>query len=455
MDFSTVFLLLIPLLALYVRTPDGQLGAGEAAAHLGWVVASSAAWLGAGLVAFRLYVRRRVSRAAAAHEALLKVGKANALFTYGLSALFFAHVHVWFLKEAFERLLFSSELFIVSDLLLLSPFLVPFLVFRAYVGRVGLLARGLETTFSREVGRQARAIGILLVPQLLYLNLYRSIVSDVPYLSGWFDEHPVFGFAVAGSLLFLLFLLSPYFVRMLFVRADLRQAPGAQQLLPHLDGLAKRTGVALDRVYVWLTQERRIANAAVSGLFRRQRAVFVTDHLLDSLAVPEIVAVLAHEIGHTRLKHLMFNFLLALTSGVFVIWGLVGLSFLFETTGQEQAALQVVLLEAVYILFVFGAFAKRFEKQADLYAAHVTGDARLVAGALLKLSSANHVPVTRASLTHPSVHSRIRALGLATQRFGGSLERAVQRARNENRIIAAVLIGLLLSTFLAVEYLPL
>lgn len=455
MDFATIILLLIPIITLYVRTPSQHLTAGQAVMNLAVTVALSTTWLAGGIAAFRWYVRKTSARPRQASPAMLKVDKALALFTYGLAALFFVQVHVFYLKEAFERLFFSSEMFIVSDMFLLLPFLGPFLLFRSYAGRAGLRAKGVETTFAAEFARQTRMIGVLLIPQLLYLNLYRVMVSDVPYLSEWFEMHPAFAFVLAGTLLFLLFLLSPYCVRLLFVRVELRRFPSGEALIPHLEELARRCGTALDRVYVWLTRERKIANAAVSGVFSRHRSVFVTDHLLQTLSVPEVVAVVAHEIGHTYFGHLILNFLMALTSGVFVIWSLAGLAFVFDSVGQEELAIAVVGLEVIYIMVIFGGFARRFERQADLYAAHVTGQATLVAQALLRLAAVNHVPVSRASLTHPSIRSRVAELMARDRQNGPDLASAVRAARKRNGLVAAVMIGLILSTVFAIEYLPL
>jgi Zn-dependent protease with chaperone function len=234
---------------------------------------------------------------------------------------------------------------------------------------------------------------------------------------------------------------------------NLADYPGGAELAPALESLARRTGVALDRVHVWLTRERKIANAAVSGLFRRQRAVFLTDYLLKRLSRDEIVAVVAHELGHAKFHHLVFNFLLAIMSGVFVIWGIVGMSSWLET--QQDVGFAIVALEAFYILGVFGLFARRFERQADLYAAYVTRSPRTVANALLQLARANNVSVRRGSITHPSIHSRIKRLTKLARDFGDDLSRPVRGAVLGNVVIALTLIVLFIYTVAHLEDLPL
>ena len=454
MDFVTIFFLLIPLIALYVRTPSGVIPAHTAALDLGETVLLSALYFAAALLVFRIYLARRLAKARkGSGEVTLKAGRANNIFVYGLTALFFVEIHVLRIKESFETLFFSSEVFLISDLLLLSPFLLPFLLFRANTSLVLLESRGIQATWRSEFLRQCRTVGILLLPQLLYLNLYRTIVSDVPGLDRWFEAHPLYGFVVAGTLLFILFVLSPFFIRLLFARIELAQHPAGPELAPRLSALANRSGIALDRVFVWLTGKRRIANAAVSGLFGRQRTVFLTDHLLSSLNSDEVVAVVAHEVGHARLKHLFFNFLLAMTSGIFVIWGLVLLAGMVHS--QEEVGIVVIGLEIIYIFLVFGAFARRFEKQADLYAAYVTGSPRTVASALLRLAATNHVSVRRGSITHPSIHARVQRLGRLLERYGTDLSRPIRRAKLANGATAVFLVVAFALTIFLLDYLPL
>jgi Zn-dependent protease with chaperone function len=454
MDFVTIFLLLIPVIALYVRAPIAFVATGDAALNLALIATITLLFLGISIAFMHLYIFRKTRRAAVRDvEVTLRLGRANMFFVCGLATLYFAHVHYLLMKESFEAILFSSEWFILSDLILLQPFLLPFVIFRAWVSTLGLRIKGREVGYRSELYRQVRTTSILLAPQLLYLNLYRSIIQDIPGLDRVFSEHPLMGFVVAGTLLFTLFVFSPYFIRLLFARVDLAEHPGGEELLPMLNSLARRSRIALDRVHVWLTKERRIANAAVSGLFRRQRAVFLTDHLLHCLKPSEVVAVVAHELGHARFLHLLFNFLLAIMSGIFVIWGLFLLSDYVQS--QEEVGFAIVLLEVVYITVVFGLFARRFERQADLYAAHATGSAELVCSALLKLATANGTSIKKGSLTHPSIHARVKRLAALSRRYKGDFTRPLAKAYVANAVIALGLLCLFAYTMMELSNMPL
>lgn len=453
MDLNTIFLLLVPLISLYIRDPSAGVNPGDAAGNLLLVVAGTAIFTLAAIALLHGKVNRiRRLSSDGSMPPRPRPMRANAYFAYGLVVWFLLIVHWLKWKETFEALFFPSELFLVSDLFLVIPFLLPLLIFRAEAARLFLDLKGTRTRFGRQLSLQMRTMGVLMIPQLLYLNLYRAMVSDVPLFAGWFEAHPILSFLVAGILLFLLFLLSPYFIRLLFTRVTLERYPGGDLLMPQIRELADRTGTPLAAVYVWLTAERKVANAAVSGLFKRQRVVFLTDHLLETLTPRETLAVVAHEIGHAKFKHLVFNFLLALMTGVFVLWSLVLISPYIES--QEEIGLAVVALQLCYVVLVFGTFARRFERQADLYGAHMVGDPGLMASALLNLARANHVRMTRSSITHPSIKSRIAGLSKAFHKQGGDLAGALAKARWGNRAAAAAMLLALAVTVFLFEYLP-
>jgi len=453
MDFVTLFLLIVPLITLYVREPESILLAVDAWAGFSGVVGTSLIFVLFTWALFGWQVRRSRRQAERRGEDLvLRVGRMNQAFAVGLTALYFAHIHLFRLKGAFERLFFSSKLFLVSDLLLLLPFLLPFLAFRVMVGRTIQAMRGLEAPLAAEWKRQLRVIAVMLLPQLVYLNAYRFLTSDVPFVVDWLDANPMMGFALAGTLMFLLFVFSPYYIGLLFDRIPLGSFKDGEFLLPLLSQLAQKAGIDLSRVHVWLTRERRVANAAVSGLMPRQRTVFLTDHLIRSLPPAEVVAVVAHEVGHARFHHLAFNFLLAIFSSAFVMVGLSLVIDMLET--QEQLAMAVVLLEAVYLLTVFGGMARRFERQADLFAAWVTGAPLQVAASLLRLAVANGVSVKRGSLTHPSILNRVQRLEQIGALPPEARSRLLRRAAWGNAGSAVLLIVLFAVSLVLVGSLP-
>ncbi len=186
---------------------------------------------------------------------------------------------------------------------------------------------------------------------------------------------------------------------------------GDEGLRARIAGLLERCGLVLDRVLV-MDGSRRSShgNAYVSGVGGGKRIVLL-DTLLDALDPDEIEAVLAHEIGHVKRRHL--SRYLAATSLV----SLGALLLLDELTGRpgftqglgvsqpsSHAALALFLL-AWPVLGVFlkppaAAMLRRFEFEADAFAAQ-HGDPQALIRALVKLYRAN-----ASSLTPDPLYSR-------------------------------------------------
>ena len=178
--------------------------------------------------------------------------------------------------------------------------------------------------------------------------------------------------------------------------------------------LLTRTGFSSKGVFV-MDGSRRSAhgNAYFTGLGRAKRIVFF-DTLVDRLQPSEIEAVLAHELGHFKLKHiakrLAFSFFASL---VFLAllgwlaarpWFYTGLGVTPSLEGgNEGAALVLFMLVLPVFTFVFAPiashFSRRHEFEADAFAARHASAQDLV-NALVKLYEDN-----ASTLTPDPIHS--------------------------------------------------
>ncbi len=182
------------------------------------------------------------------------------------------------------------------------------------------------------------------------------------------------------------------------------------ELKQEIEALGKRCGFPLDGVFVMDGSKRSTkANAFFTG-FGKRKKIALFDTLIDKSSTPELLGVLAHEIGHFRRGHIKQR----LAAGIFqtaVIFYLLGLatdpngrfaSLLFEAFDVARISPHVglvlfsILLEPVSKLLgvVLNAWSRRHEFEADAYAAEVTGDGAPLAAAL-KQMTADH-------LSHPS-----------------------------------------------------
>ncbi|MCH7939379.1 MAG: M48 family metallopeptidase [Candidatus Marinimicrobia bacterium] len=187
--------------------------------------------------------------------------------------------------------------------------------------------------------------------------------------------------------------------------------------------LARSVGLQVQGVFRFnLSKTTKKANAAFTGLGRSKR-VLLADTLLDNFTDEEILAVVAHELGHFRLRHIWKGLAegTAITfAGLFIVARLhAGLS------GGDVTALAALpwlgLLLGVYG-FVTGPISnyisRRREFAADYFAARLMGGGASLAAGLERLADLNladrdpHPAVEFLFHGHPSIEKRVRRLGI-------------------------------------------
>ncbi|MDN6280249.1 MAG: M48 family metalloprotease, partial [Psychroflexus sp.] len=167
------------------------------------------------------------------------------------------------------------------------------------------------------------------------------------------------------------------------------------------------------------------ANAYFSG-FGSQKQVTLYDTLIEKLTADEVVAVLAHEVGHYKKKHIIFNLLMALLSTgltFFVLSLFINLPVVSQAFGVENPNFHIGLVAFSFIYapvntvlgIVTNIVSRKFEYQADDFAKATHSATDLMHG-LKKLSRDSLSNLTPHSLnvflnySHPSLHQRFRNL---------------------------------------------
>ena len=168
------------------------------------------------------------------------------------------------------------------------------------------------------------------------------------------------------------------------------------------------------------------ANAFFTGFGRFRRIVFF-DTLMDTLSTSEIVAVLAHEMGHYKLKHIRSMMLFSIAQMGFMFFMLscfLGNSELFAAFGMENLSVYAGLIffgflyASVSSLVAIGmnALSRRNEYQADRFAAQTGADSEALVSGLKKLSVSNLTNLTPHPFkvflhySHPPILDRVAAL---------------------------------------------
>jgi STE24 endopeptidase len=164
--------------------------------------------------------------------------------------------------------------------------------------------------------------------------------------------------------------------------------------------LMHQGGLSVDGLFTMDAGKRsRHSNAYFTGLGKTKRIVLF-DTLLSSHSHDEIVAILAHEIGHWKKRHVFKNLLLvSLISflGFFLTSQLLKRPALYQTFGFDHGVSYVglflvgALWDATDWLFgpLGNAISRRFERQADAYAARLLKGAAAMIMALKRLASDN------------------------------------------------------------------
>jgi len=202
-----------------------------------------------------------------------------------------------------------------------------------------------------------------------------------------------------------------------------------EALRERIRALLDRTGFRSGGILVMDGSRRSThANAYFTGIGRRKQVVFF-DTLRELLTPDEMEAVLAHELGHFRLRHVRARLLAGAAmsvAGFALLAWLLRRDWFYEGLGaaapSPQAGLVLFALAAPVFGFILHplltAWSRRHEYEADAFAAaHASGDA--MAGALVKLVKHNAATLTPDPLhsafhdTHPPAPLRIARLRTA------------------------------------------
>lgn len=203
------------------------------------------------------------------------------------------------------------------------------------------------------------------------------------------------------------------------------------ELRDAIEAFAKNTGFKLKNIYVIDGSKRSTkANAYFTGLGRKKRIVLY-DTLIDEHPVEELVAVLAHEIGHYKKKHTLIGTVLSiLQTGMilFILSMFLGSPYLSGALGAAEPSFHLSLV-AFGILFTpislviglaMNAFSRKHEFQADNFAA-VNYSGKSLKDALIRLSVNNlsnlrpHPAYVFFYYSHPPLLQRIKRINEAVR----------------------------------------
>jgi len=202
------------------------------------------------------------------------------------------------------------------------------------------------------------------------------------------------GLCVLGVVLTL---LGPVLIEPLFFKVEPLAVEGLE---PRIRALAERAGVHVKRVFqIDASRRSSHSNAYFTGIGPVKRVVLF-DTLIERMTHAEILGVLAHELGHWKLRHVMQRFLVGQALTLAVCYGAFRLLAWQELPGLIGASDGSFFLRVTIVGFLgslldfpatplFSAWSRRHEWQADRFACELTGDAAALASGLAKLARDN------------------------------------------------------------------
>lgn len=237
------------------------------------------------------------------------------------------------------------------------------------------------------------------------------------------DRWWLWGF-LAGSLVqFYLTVLYPSLIEPFSRKAEPIQDPDFLIKLDHLAQTASLENCAFFRMG---PKARDSSSAYCVGLGRIRR-IFLSDRMLSTLTEEEILALVAHEIGHFKGRHILQTFIFGLivTFVVFICtylimrWSTFSETFGFGLTSVYPTIFAVAVFWRK-IGFFFKPFymgmLRHFERQADAFVATIFKSGVLLASALQRTAAPDANAIIRHPLyewfhsSHPPLQERIRSL---------------------------------------------
>ncbi|MDT0622741.1 M48 family metallopeptidase [Croceitalea vernalis] len=270
--------------------------------------------------------------------------------------------------------------------------------------------------------------------KLFFLDMFKGwlmtailgggVLALVIWILQW--SGPNFWLYAWGVVIFLMLFMNLFYSKLIVPLFNKQTPLEAGNLKNAIESYAKKVGFELKNVFVIDGSKRSTkANAYFSG-FGKQKRVTLFDTLINDLDEKEIIAVLAHEVGHYKRKHIIFNLTASiLLTGLtlFVLSIFVNNPDLSLAIGVKQPSFHAALIGFMLLYSPISAItglamnflSRKFEFQADDYAKETYEAAPLITS-LKKLSKNNlsnltpHPAYVFMHYSHPPLVERIRNL---------------------------------------------
>jgi STE24 endopeptidase len=321
-----------------------------------------------------------------------------------------AWVRSWVVGELWISLVFFGVLFLASDILT-----IPFQWYRTFV---------IEEKF----GFNRTTVGTFITDKLKGYVLTFLLGGALLGSLLWLLEHlgPMFWLYFLGVAAGFIFLANFFYTTLILPLFNKLSPLQNGELREAIENYAREINFPLTNIFIMDGSKRSGKSNAFFTGWGRQKKIVLFDTLVDNHTTEELVAVLAHEVGHYKKKHIQSGYLLSLVQIGLTLW-VMGLVIFNENLslalGAEGLSFHINLI-AFGILFspishisglLMNIISRKNEFEADAYAAQTFG-ADPLKNALKKLSADNlsplypHPAYVFVHYSHPPLLERLRHL---------------------------------------------
>jgi STE24 endopeptidase len=308
---------------------------------------------------------------------------------------------------------------------------IVFFLFLSYAGTVLSIPFSLYDTFKIEnkYGFNRTTARLWITDSVKSLLLSTVIIGIVVSVALWLIQSSPHYWWIGVWCFYLVFSLfimyiSPYVLEPLFNKFTPIEEEG---LVQKIREIMQKVGIKVSRVFRMDASKRSgHTNAYFSGIGKVKR-IILYDTLLEKMDQNEIIAVLSHEAGHWKKKHVLKLIIISEIAsfiGIYVSFRILQtelLSNLFQIEPDTFLA-RVIILSFIGSIISFpltpigNYISRRFERQADRFAYELTEEKENISRALIKLSKDNlsnlypHPLYAAFYYSHPPVIQRIESI---------------------------------------------
>ncbi len=313
-----------------------------------------------------------------------------------------------------------QPLAVICEVTLLAPLLSSMILSWFLFYEIQAVVHMPEEPWAPRVGKRLAYVGFRVRMVLMTVAVPLLLVMVAVRYTWWMEQLTTGQTVAAASVISLAVMcVCPWVVTRLWKTGRIDDPQLDQKLM----AICNRAKIGVRQIKIWKTGYQ-MANAAVTGLLPGTRVILISDLLLKQFEPEEVEAIVRHEAGHVRLKHLPLKMMFIVVPMLVLLIDRASasgvnsrLAEMLSASGGalagEHAAHLIAMGFAFYLLVVLRWLSHKMEFEADLFAATDLGDAGSdhcvdqTRAALWRLAVLAPEQFKKRTLMHPSIRDRI------------------------------------------------